>query len=148
MEFTSFPQILQYMKKDAMGLTRLIFKRTLIKNKVQLQILIIVATGFYLSSCNQDVSYEEVAFQDAPDEVTMNLHNVPPGQSTGMAEIGNEAYAIIIGDTGQEIEVISVSNDFDIYYRIVETSESNSERPIKIVKMKNNGSPVGFKEVQ
>lgn len=96
---------------------------------------------------NRDVLYEEVAFNDAPDEVTIGFYDLPPGHSTGMAEIGNEAYAIIVADIGQEIEVISVSNDFDVYYRIIDNSETKSERPIKIVKFENNGLPVGFKKV-
>jgi hypothetical protein len=115
----------------------------------QILIVLLVVLSFSLSGCSGEVSYEQIGIDEVPEKIRRSIEETPPG-STGMAEIGDEAYAVITGEAGEEIEIISVekaSVGIDVHYRIKKSSKSKSERPIKVVKLVNNGSPVGFKKV-
>jgi hypothetical protein len=108
--------------------------------------IVLLVAVLFLSGCGREVLYEEVLLTQTPEKVRIGFEDLLAG-STGLAEIGDDAYAIIVGETGQEIEMISVSKKFDVHYRIIKSSTTKSERPIKIVKFENHGSPVGFKKV-
>ncbi|WP_134699327.1 hypothetical protein [Ammoniphilus sp. YIM 78166] len=108
--------------------------------------IILLGVFLFLSGCNNKIPFEQISLDEVPEDIRTSIEETPSA-STGMAERGNKAYAIIIGEVGQEIEVITVEK-FDVHYRITESSNPNSERPIKVVKFRNNGSPVGFKEVK
>lgn len=114
-------------------------------------VLAIISVAFYLQ---KDVSYKELTLSDAPPEIKSHLANLPSSANTskGMAQIGLKTYATIMGQSGQQIEVISVVKSenvgIDVFYRITELTHSNSERPVKIVSFLNIfGGPVGFKEL-
>ncbi|KJS22242.1 MAG: hypothetical protein VR72_06895 [Clostridiaceae bacterium BRH_c20a] len=113
--------------------------------------LALISVTFYLQ---KDVAYKELTLSDAPQEIKSQIADIPFSENTskGMAQIGLKTYAIIIGQSGQQIEIISVEKSedvgIDILYRIKKLTDSNSERPVKIVSFLNLfGGPVGFKEL-
>jgi len=110
------------------------------------KLIILFAALFVLFGCSRVTPYEVISLDQVPENIRHSIKDTPGG-STGMAEIGDEAYAIIAGEVGQEVEVVKVE-DFDVHYRIIESADPQSERPIKVVKLENNGAPVGFMKVE
>lgn len=115
-------------------------------------LLAIMSVAFYLQ---KEISYQEAALADAPQEIRNQLSNLPisGNTSTGIAQIGLKTYGVIIGQTGQQIEMISVGKaedvGIDILYRVTESVDPGSEPPVKIVSFLNLfGGPVGFKKVE
>lgn len=115
-----------------------------------LSLLVIIAVVFYL---DKDISYTEVSLSD--EEANNYSANTPSSEipTTGIEENGLKTNAIIIGEVGQRIEIVSIKKSedvgIDVLYRITESNDSNTSRPVKIASFINLfGKPVGFKELK
>ena len=114
-----------------------------------LSLLVIIAIVFYL---NKDITYTELSLSD--EEANNYSANTPSSENptTGIEESGLKTNAIIIGEVGQQIEIISIRKSenvgIDVLYRITESNDSNTNRPVKIASFTNFfGKPVGIKEL-
>ncbi|MFZ5942848.1 MAG: hypothetical protein ACOYVD_01975 [Bacillota bacterium] len=124
------------------------------KKKYTIGIVILlglISITFYLQ---KDVSYKELTLSDAPQEIKSQVADIPFTENTskGIAQIGLKTYAIIIGQSGQQIQIISVEKSedvgIDVLYRIKKLNDLSIERPIKIVSFIDFfGGPIGFKEL-
>jgi hypothetical protein len=122
-------------------------KRKLLISIVSL--FVIIAFAFYL---NKDISYKELSLSD--EEINSYSANTPSSENptTGIEERGFKTNAIIIGEVGQQVEIVSISKSedvgIDVFYKITKSTDSNSKRSIKIASFINLfGKPVGFKEL-
>lgn len=122
-------------------------KRKLLLGIVSL--LVIIAVAFYL---DKDISYMELELSD--EEANNYSIDTPSNENptTGIEVRGFKTNAFIIGEVGQQIEIVSVSKSedvgIDVLYRITESNDSNTNRPVKIASFINLfGKPVGFKEL-
>jgi len=123
-----------------------------VKRKLSLGIvslLVIIAVAFYLDN---DISYIELELSD--EEANNYSTDTPSSENptTGIEVRGYKTNAFIIGEVGQQIEIVSVSKSedvgIDVLYRITELNDSNTNRPVKIASFINLfGKPVGFKEL-
>lgn len=111
-------------------------------------LLVIIVVAFYL---NKDITYTELSLSD--EEANNYSANTPSSENptTGIEESGLKTNAIIIGEVGKQIEIISIRKSenvgIDVLYRITESADSNNNRPVKIASFINLfGKPVGFKE--
>ncbi|WP_053368022.1 hypothetical protein [Bacillus sp. FJAT-27245] len=112
----------------------------------------IVAIVFFLLFLKKDVSYQEISLSQ--NEINSMLANFPSSETpfTGIAERGKKTEAFIVGQVGQQIEIISVRKSenvgIDVFYKMRDAIDSSSERPVAKVSFMNPwGKPVGFIKV-
>lgn len=112
-------------------------------------LFVIIVVAFYL---NKDISFKELKLSE--EEAYNYSANTPFSENptTGIEVSGFKTNAFIIGEVGQQIEIVSVSKSedvgIDVLFRITESNDSNTNRPIKVASFINLfGKPVGFKEL-
>lgn len=116
---------------------------------VFISLLAIIVVAFYLK---EDISYKELSLSD--NEINSYSANTPSSENPtlGIEERGSKTIVTIIGQVGQQIEIVSISKSeevgIDVFYKITKSTDSSSKRPVKMVSFRNLfGKPVGFKEI-
>lgn len=112
----------------------------------------LLAILFLVSFIKKDVSYKEITLTES--EINSLVASNPSSENplTGMGKRGIKTEAIIVGQAGQRIEIVSVRKSenvgIDVFYKMTNATDSSSDRPAAKVSFMNPwGKPVGFIKV-